>query len=197
MAGFMNFSNYDWSKKVVAPDDFLKHIKMMTLASDFIDTVNERGTIKLAVDTPEFRKANNGMIVFLNSAESSFNQNIGMVKSLQQRMNAARKSGKLSLDIPLGVVDSNNPENKFLMDYYKIKQFPTIVFPTLDGNFHQFSGIKGLTSAIKKHCESLGGECNVIDFGENTFLDPKDLNGAIVNVNIEGGARPQNPPALL
>jgi hypothetical protein len=170
--------------KIVAPEKLLDHVRMMTLASDFIDNTNETGTIKLQVDTPEFRKANAGMLVFLNSANSNYHHNITAVNGMSQKINNAKKAGKLSIDLPIGVVDANDPENKFLCNYYKVSQFPTIVFQSYDGNYHQFNGTKGLTSAIKKYCEGLGGECNVLDFGENNFLDGADLNGALVNVNL-------------
>jgi hypothetical protein len=178
------FAHNNLQAKLVTPDKFLNHVRMMTLVSDFIDTTTETGTIKLQVDTPEFRKANAGMMVFLNSANSDYHQNIRTVNTMSQKINNAKKNGRLSIDLPLGIVDANDPENKFLCDYYKITQFPTIVFQSYDGNYHQFNGVKGLTSAIKKYCEGIGGECNVLDFGEDTFLEAADLNGTLVNVNL-------------
>jgi hypothetical protein len=109
-----------------------------------------------------------------------------MVNKLQNKLTNYYKDGKLNINIPLGVVDASKCDNDPLCTYFKVKTYPTFVYQSPDGNYHQFNGPKGLNKAVKQFLNehSRQGEGNVLDFEEFTFEDPAPLDGRLVNINL-------------
>jgi hypothetical protein len=174
---------YSAASAIVKPENLLDHMRYLILARDYTFDVETSGSVKFKVDTPEFRE-NGGLIAFLNSSDSSYKHNIGMINKFTKSMSDKKRNKAINFDIPFGIVDVSNPENKGLLGYYKITSVPTIVFQSYDGNFHQFNGVNGLVAAIKHYFSAYGAEYNILDFGDYRFADPSPLNGALVNVNL-------------
>jgi len=171
---------------MIKPEELMTHVRNISYIKDVIDESTDDGLIKLRINDPEFRRANGGIITFLNKSDSSYNQTVGMVNKLQKTLTNSYKDGKLNFNIPLGVVDTNHCDNDPLCTYFKVKTYPTFVYQTQDGNYHQFNGPKGLNAALKQylHDHSRQGEGNVLNFEEFTFEDRSPLKGSLVNINL-------------
>lgn len=178
---------------MIKPENLIDHVVHMTLAKDFIDSIDESGMVKLRVTNPEFVKANSGLMVFANSGLSNYHQNVATVHKMREFVNGARKSNAIGIDIPLGIVDGANFDEggNILSNFFKVTEYPTIVYQAHDGNYHHFNGPKTMVSAIKYACENsddknyiASGICNMIDFEDHKFEQPAELVGAMVNINL-------------
>lgn len=166
-----------------------KFVTEMTLAKDFTAYQDERGTIKLNVTNPDFVKHNRGYIFFVKDKDDNNYRTLETVHQLGGGIRKGSKSvvGK-EITIPSGYIDASNEDagSSVLTEYFKVKEFPTVVYMDENRNYHHFHGEKGIVNLVKFACEkSKAGICNMIDFGDYKHIRPTEPKPAHVGFNLK------------
>ena len=181
----------DLKKNLVKPEDFIDHVKYLTLGKDFVQDVTEDGKVRLRINDPAFVKANRGLVLFTSSKDSpDKKQTLAVFNQLGGAVQAAGKKLNIDVNLPIAAVDTTDYENggNILKDYFQIHAYPTLVYQDQDKNYHQFNGTNGLASAIKHACRDMDSAiCNSINFDEYTHNEEKPLDGRTVQASFEFG----------
>jgi len=181
-------SKLNIQKSMVKPGELLNHVRYLTLAKDFVEDITEDGKVRLRINNPEFVKNNRGMIMFTRGMPAAGPAADHEKHTLAVFNQIGGKSPSIDFPVPLGAVDVSDYEHggNILGDYFQIEAYPTLVYMDGDGHYHHFNGTNGLVSSIKYACQETGSAfCNVIDFEDQKFLEPKEAEGRIVNMNLK------------